>query len=124
VLHDFCMVIPYGIALVLFGMIALATAGAAKFGWFATLAGVGEIGLSSLSLGTWKKGENNTPWTLLCLGLSSCLAYVAVQLYRLEAFMFVSGTIGGMSVAMSAFLAYNLLAGGNRPRTEAKERRT
>jgi multisubunit Na+/H+ antiporter MnhB subunit len=116
-LHDFCLAIPYATAVVLIGMMALATPGANKFGWFAISTGVAQIGLSSLSLRTWKGGNNNAVWTMACLVLSSLLTYVSAQLYRMNAYLLISGSTSVLSGLISLFLAYNMLSGGNKPPT-------
>lgn len=120
ILHDFCLVIPYGFALVLLGCIALATPGASKFGWLTGAVGLAQILLSSKSLGTWKVGGNHRVFTGLCLGLAALITYVAVSLYRMGAYSFVSLSTAALSGAMSLFLIHNLTAGGNKPPSQAK----
>ena len=115
ILHDFCLVSPYGLLLVLVGFIGVATPGAVKFGWLTTAAGLAQMLLSSRSLGSWKSGGNHRIFTSLCLGLAALLAWVSSSLFRRGAFTVVSGSAGVLSGVISLFLIHNLVAGGNKP---------
>ncbi len=115
ILHDFCLVIPYGLLLVLVGFIGVATPGAAKFGWCTAAAGLAQMFLSSKSLGSWKARGNHRVFTSLCLGIAALLTWVSTALFRRGAFPLVSGSAGVLSGAISLFLIHNLVAGGNKP---------
>ena len=115
ILHDFCLVIPYGLLLVLVGLIGVATPGAVKFGWLTAAAGLAQMFLSSKSLGSWKAGGNHRIFTSLCLGIAALLTWVSTTLFRRGAFPLVSGSAGVLSGAISLFLIHNLVAGGNKP---------
>lgn len=115
ILHDFCLVIPYGLLLVLVGLIGVATPGAVKFGWLTAAAGLAQMFLSSKSLGSWKAGGNHRIFTSLCLGIAALLTWVSTTLFRRGAFPLVSGSAGVLSGAISLFLIHNLVSGGNKP---------
>lgn len=70
VLHDFCMVIPYGALMVLAGLLSLAFKSGAV-GLRVAAVGVLQLLLATLSLGSWRKGKPSTVYTLTAGGPSS-----------------------------------------------------
>lgn len=72
VLHDFCMVLPAGTALVGCGLLGLALGGGKVAGATAALGAV-QVGLGQKSLKCWRAGDKGSVYTLLeagtCLGL-------------------------------------------------------
>lgn len=113
-LHDFCMGIPYGAIMSVGGLLAVLV-GSAKFGAVVGICGVIEIFLSYLSLKRWKQRKSVVWVTLSSLCISSVLSYLSFQLYQLGAYRLLCGPALLLSSAMSLFLVYNILAGGNPP---------
>ena len=113
-LHDFCMGIPYGAIMSVGGLLAMLV-GSAKFGAVVGICGGIEIFLSFLSLKRWKQRKPVVWITLISLCVASVLAYLSFQLYQLGAYRLLSGPALLISSAMSLFLVYNILAGGNPP---------
>jgi hypothetical protein len=107
--------------MVVLGLLGMAFASAGKFGLLATVVGIVEIILSSISLKGWKKGRKNAPWTILGALCSSGLAYVSIELWKLAAYPLLSGSIAVLSICISLFLFYNVLSGGNPPPSEKKK---
>lgn len=63
VLHDFCMVIPYGVLMILAGLLSLAfKSGIMGLGIAAV--GAVQLLLAVLSLGSWRKGNPSTLFTV------------------------------------------------------------
>lgn len=114
-LHDFCLGIPYGGALVAVSIAGLGTSASRFSLGSALLAGVLILILSSQSLKVWKRGESS----LLHIGNQ---AIVAITVLGWEVYLFCktkalaifpAAIVSVLSAAMFLFYAYVYLAGGN-----------
>ena len=114
-LHDFCMCIPYGVIVVVGGLLA-ALFGAGSSGLIIAAAGAAELVASGQSLGAWKLGKSSTLYTLLSAVVASWLAWSTYSLAKRGVVTIVSGLLCGVSVLAATFFTYNILAGGNPPK--------
>ncbi|KAF9666987.1 hypothetical protein SADUNF_Sadunf16G0286100 [Salix dunnii] len=109
-MHDFCFTIPYGLALVIGGVI-----GYLKKGSVASLGGGAGIGLvliiaGYLSLKAFEKRKNSY------LGLAietAILTFVMGQRYIQTSKMMPAGIVAGISALMTLFYLYKITTGGN-----------
>lgn len=74
-LHDFCMMIPYGIVVVLAGVF-LAFRGPPAAGALLSISGVGMLVCSKYSLRIWKEGEPSRLPTALGAFISTYLTWL------------------------------------------------
>lgn len=75
VLHDFCMMIPYGLVVVLAG-IALGIRGPPAAGIMLSFSGLGILMCSKASLSSWKEGSRNTLATSTAAFISTYLTWL------------------------------------------------
>jgi len=68
VLHDFCMIIPYSILVILAGLITIPF-GAGGRGFILAAVGGVELGLSCISLTRFQAQQSSTPFTAGSAGL-------------------------------------------------------
>lgn len=114
-LHDFCMCIPYGL-IVLLGGLLTALLGGGSSGLMVAVAGAAELVASGQSLGAWKTGKSSIPYTLLSAVVASWVAWSTYALVKRGVATIVSGLLCGLSLLAATFFFYNILAGGNPPK--------
>ncbi|EFJ50651.1 hypothetical protein VOLCADRAFT_120614 [Volvox carteri f. nagariensis] len=121
VLHDFCMCIPYGTISVLAG-IGLFFLNLTNIAGTALIAGATSVAASVLSLQEWKAGGDSKQYTLISAVSAAAVAYTTCSSLDLLKGLpyWVSLVLCVLSVAASAFCAYNVLAGGNPPPKKVK----
>lgn len=117
-LHDFCMGLPYGTIFLVGGVAAVPFVGAKGLAF--SLCGALVLLLSIMSLKSWRKRKTSTAYTIG----GSCAA--AVALWQSQSFVQAPYTMYTtipalatvLSGMMALFLLYNVLAGGNPPKSE------
>eukprot|EP01026_Neomeris_dumetosa_P018146 TRINITY_DN17102_c0_g1_i1.p1 TRINITY_DN17102_c0_g1~~TRINITY_DN17102_c0_g1_i1.p1 ORF type:complete len:216 (-),score=33.71 TRINITY_DN17102_c0_g1_i1:183-830(-) len=117
ILHDFCMMIPYGLIAALCGLISLLFQGG-EAALIVTGCGVGVLLMSFASLAVWRRGESSIPYTLittLLAGLVSWKMWIRVQ-YHMAWLPSLLMMILSASAGLFGF--YNIVAGGNPPKKE------
>jgi hypothetical protein len=55
----------------------------------------------------------------LCAAVSGAVGYLSAQVYRQGMARLLSGPLAALSLALTAFLVYNVAAGGNPPKRQA-----
>lgn len=116
-LHDFCMSIPYGAVAIVAGL-ALFALGHTNMASVATVTG-GTVAMASvLSLKEWKAGGSSSTYALTTASASAATAYVSYcGLAAVKGVSYVlAASLSVLSVAMSIFCVYNVMAGGNPPK--------
>ncbi|KAK9831259.1 hypothetical protein WJX74_009676 [Apatococcus lobatus] len=124
-LHDFCMVIPYGLILLAAGTISLFT-GAGWSGGRTFAAGCLTLGLGNTSLQLWRSGNRTRLVTFFTAGIAAAVTAAKFQRTRMVQVPWVRWSnfgLSGISAAMVLFLCYNILAGGNplKPAEDVQE---
>jgi hypothetical protein len=114
VLHDFCLVLPFG-ALLAVGGLAAAALGAGHLALGVAAAGAATLLLANLSLRAWRAGRSAAPFTLASAALAEGVAYFAWSAARRGAGRWPAA-LAATALLASAALVYNVLAGGNPPR--------
>ncbi|KAK9796308.1 hypothetical protein WJX73_000813 [Symbiochloris irregularis] len=117
ILHDFCMSIPYGTVVAVTGVVAWAT-GSTTPGVALLSAGVLVCGFAALSLQCYQAGKKSTPFTVASAGVSVMAALFSWQNLQASVAKVPSTIALFLSAAISAFLVYNVAAGGNPPKGE------
>lgn len=117
ILHDFCMIIPYGLIMALAGIFALCFKG---FSTGATLLGAGVLAelLAVLSLRSWQQHKGSQLFTAATAGITLVLTR---SMWRIPAFGLAAAGAKLLSVlsgALLLFLVYNIMAGGNPPKKD------
>mmetsp|Transcript_26621 Transcript_26621/g.36751 ORF Transcript_26621/g.36751 Transcript_26621/m.36751 type:complete len:207 (+) Transcript_26621:57-677(+) len=112
-MHDFCLTIPYGIFLLLGGVVGGIAAGSMKSLMMGGGGGAMLTALGFLSLRTWKSGKSCTPYTLGSLLFSGMMTYMMGKRFMMTKAIFPAGVIAAVSGVMALFYIYNLIAGGN-----------
>ncbi|GLT59394.1 hypothetical protein SLA2020_322150 [Shorea laevis] len=112
-MHDFCFTIPYGLILVVGGII-----GYLRKGSMASLAGGGGAGLvlllaGYLSLKAFEKRKNSYFALILETVCAVVLTWVMGQRYHQTAKIMPAGILAGISALMTGFYVYKLATGGN-----------
>lgn len=116
-MHDFCMVIPFGMILLIGGLVYAALKGGIT-SLAVSLVGGMELLLSQASLNAWRRGHSGLRVVILetiLAGLMTCVGYKSP-------YNFWSASLLALSSAMVLFLVYNIYAGGN-PRKQLKEKK-
>lgn len=112
-MHDFCFTIPYGLVVLVGGLI-----GYAKKGSLASLGGGAAAGLllilaGYLSLKAFEKRRNSYFALILETVTATGLTYVMGQRYMETSKIMPAGIIAGISAFMTAFYVYKVVTGGN-----------
>lgn len=112
-MHDFCFTIPYGLILVIGGLI-----GYAKKGSLVSLAGGAGAGLllvlaGYLSLKAFGKRKNSYFALILETVTAVGLTYIMGQRYMETSKIMPAGMIAAISAFMTAFYVYKVATGGN-----------
>ncbi|KAF5827634.1 hypothetical protein DUNSADRAFT_328 [Dunaliella salina] len=125
ILHDFCMMIPYGM-LALLASLVMFFAPAPLRTLALPLAGAGgtALGTSVLSLQRWRQGLQSAPLTLATAACSGGFAFYGWQQTRTALTLGLGGpvvpwlaaAITMLSCMLALFCVCNVLAGGNPPR--------
>ncbi|XP_008803636.1 protein FATTY ACID EXPORT 5-like isoform X2 [Phoenix dactylifera] len=119
-MHDFCFTIPYGLLILVGGLV-----GYARRGSTASLAGGAGSGLLLLlagfvSLKAFEKRRNSSLALILETVCALILAYVMGQRY-LETFKIMpAGVVAALSALMSGFYLYKIATGGNHIPSKAE----
>ncbi|WCJ32903.1 Transmembrane proteins 14C [Euphorbia peplus] len=113
-MHDFCFTIPYGLILVVGGMM-----GYVKKGSMASLAGGGGTGLvlilaGYLSLKAFERRKNSYPALLLETVCAAAVTFAMGQRYMATSKLMPAGIVAGISAVMTLFYVYKIASGGNR----------
>ena len=121
-LHDFCMGMPYGLLALLAGVALAALLGGLgrSVGLALALGGMATLAVSAASIRRWKAGgDSRFPHTVALLGVAAGEACAALQLTGGGSGLVRAAGWGlaATSALFAAFCMYNLLAGGNPPRT-------
>ncbi|KAL6975290.1 Protein FATTY ACID EXPORT 5 [Sarracenia purpurea var. burkii] len=119
-MHDFCFTIPYGLVLILGGIIGYASKGST-----ASLAGGVGSGLllvlaGYLSLQAFGNRKNSYIAFILETACAATLTWVMGQRYIQTSKIMPAGVVAGISALMTGFYLYKIATGGNRipPKTE------
>lgn len=119
VIHDFCLGITFGGALVAGGIvwfIATGSINAIRFGFL-----LGGILLAAAigSLNAWRAGKSSNPY-IAVQGVTAYLLFAreTFRYYQTQA-LFPTAIVATASLAMVAFYVYVVLAGGNPPSKKA-----
>ncbi|KAG5255190.1 hypothetical protein OIU76_019117 [Salix suchowensis] len=112
-MHDFCFTIPYGLALVIGGVI-----GYLKKGSMASLGGGAGTGLvliiaGYLSLKAFEKRKNSFLGLAIETVCAAILTFVMGQRYIQTSKMMPAGIVAGISALMTLFYLYKIATGGN-----------
>ncbi|KAK4804185.1 hypothetical protein SAY86_004002 [Trapa natans] len=112
-MHDFCFTIPYGILLVIGGIV-----GFLKKQSLHSLAGGGGAGLllifaGYLSLKAFEKRKNSYFALILETVTAAALTFVMGQRYIQTSKIMPAGIVAGLSALMTGFYIYKLATGGN-----------
>nr|XP_023886671.1 protein FATTY ACID EXPORT 5-like [Quercus suber]POE68152.1 protein fatty acid export 5 [Quercus suber] len=112
-MHDFCFTIPYGLVLIVGGVV-----GYVKKGSTASLGGGVGIGLvlilaGYLSLDAFKKRKNSYLAFVIETGCATALTWVMAQRYMQTSKIMPAGVVAGISAIMTAFYLYKIATGGN-----------
>ncbi|KAF3956568.1 hypothetical protein ACB098_06G039500 [Castanea mollissima] len=112
-MHDFCFTIPYGLVLIVGGVV-----GYMKKGSTASLGGGVGIGLvlilaGYLSLDAFKKRKNSYLAFVIETGCAAALTWVMAQRYMQTSKIMPAGVVAGISAIMTAFYLYKIATGGN-----------
>jgi hypothetical protein len=120
-LHDFCLVIPYGAILIgcaaiqaLIGSKALLSAALGVAG-----AGILQLLLSKMSLSNWRSGRSSAVVTMVEALVAGGMGYVGWEGWRQGVGKIASGCLAVVSVVVAVVLVYNVSAGGNPPKKSA-----
>jgi len=117
-LHDFCMAIPYGALALVGGLIVLASGGGSLGGGLAA-GGAIVCAMAAMSLRAWRAGTSSTPFTLIAAAIAATMLAAVNSTMKQGVASAVAKTAGwgfvALSAALSAFLIYNVGAGGNPP---------
>lgn len=125
-LHDFCMAIPYGMGMAVVGLVSLFF-GAGSNGFLVAGLAAALLALTFLSLIQWRARRPSKVLTLAQAGLSFVLTWrfwSAVEGATGAKARLPNLLVAAVSAAMTAFLVYNVIAGGNPPKrtTEADDK--
>ncbi|KAF2288750.1 hypothetical protein P3X46_027175 [Hevea brasiliensis] len=112
-MHDFCFTIPYGLILVVGGLV-----GYVKKGSMASLGGGVGTGLllvlaGYLSLKAFGRRKNSYLAFAIETVCAAALTFVMGQRYAQTSKIMPAGIITGISALMTAFYVYKIATGGN-----------
>ncbi|KAF8026215.1 hypothetical protein BT93_F2886 [Corymbia citriodora subsp. variegata] len=112
-MHDFCFTIPYGLLLVIGGLI-----GYLKKKSVASLGGGGGAGLllilaGYLSLKAFEKRKNSYVALVLETVCAATLTFIMGQRYLQTSKIMPAGILAGISALMTLFYIYKIATGGN-----------
>ncbi|KAB5534809.1 hypothetical protein DKX38_017895 [Salix brachista] len=112
-MHDFCFTIPYGLVIMIGGVI-----GYLKKGSVASLGGGVGTGLvlifaGYLSLKAFSKGKNSFLVLAIETVCATVLTFVMGQRYMQTSKMMPAGIVAGISALMTLFYLYKICTGGN-----------
>ncbi|KAL3736325.1 protein FATTY ACID EXPORT 6 [Eucalyptus grandis] len=112
-MHDFCFTIPYGLLLVIGGVIGYlrkksvnSLAGGAGTGFLLLVAGY-------LSLKAFEKRKNSYVALVLETVCAAVLTFVMGQRYLETSKIMPAGFLAGLSALMTGFYIYKIATGGN-----------
>ncbi|KAI6690547.1 hypothetical protein NL676_027375 [Syzygium grande] len=112
-MHDFCFTFPYGLLLVIGGLIGFlrkksvaSLAGGAGAGLLLVLAGY-------LSLKAFEKRRNSYAALVLETVCAAVLTFVMGQRYVQTSKIMPAGILAGISALMTGFYIYKIATGGN-----------
>ncbi|XP_031499676.1 protein FATTY ACID EXPORT 5-like [Nymphaea colorata] len=119
-MHDFCFTIPYGIIVVVGGVV-----GYARKGSIVSLAGGAGAGLLLLlsgfiSLKAFEKRRNSLFALLLETVCSVALAVVMGRRYLETSKIMPAGLVAAISALMTIFYLYKIVGGGNHISSKAE----
>ncbi|OAY55059.1 protein FATTY ACID EXPORT 5 [Manihot esculenta] len=112
-MHDFCFTIPYGLILMVGGLV-----GYIKKRSMASLAGGVGTGLllvlaGFLSLKAFDKRKNSYLALVIETVCAAALTFIMGQRYMQTSKIMPAGIIAGISVLMTGFYVYKIATGGN-----------
>ncbi|XP_050216932.1 protein FATTY ACID EXPORT 5-like [Mercurialis annua] len=112
-MHDFCLTIPYGLILVVGGIM-----GYVKRGSTASLGGGVGTGLllilaGYIGLKAFQRGKNSYPALLIATVCAAVLTFVMGQRYIQTSKIMPAGVVAGISALMTGFYLYKVATGGN-----------
>ncbi|KAJ6887082.1 hypothetical protein NC651_027443 [Populus alba x Populus x berolinensis] len=112
-MHDFCFTIPYGLVIVIGGVI-----GYLRKGSVVSLGGGVGTGLvlvfaGYLSLKAFSKGKNSFLGLAIETVCAAVLTFVMGQRYMQTSKIMPAGIVAGISVLMTVFYLYKIATGGN-----------
>ncbi|KAG1347336.1 protein FATTY ACID EXPORT 5 [Cocos nucifera] len=112
-MHDFCFTIPYGLLVLVGGLVGYARrgstaslAGGAGSGLFLLLAGF-------LSLKAFEKRRNSYPALIIETVCALVLTILMGQRYLETSKIMPAGVVAALSALMSGFYLYKIATGGN-----------
>ncbi|XP_065862358.1 protein FATTY ACID EXPORT 5-like [Euphorbia lathyris] len=113
-MHDFCFTIPYGLILVVGGII-----GYVKKGSMASLGGGGGTGLililaGYLSLKAFERRKNSYLALFIETVCAAAVTFSMGQRYMNTSKIMPAGVVAGISAVMTMFYVYKIATGGNR----------
>ncbi|KAI3408073.1 uncharacterized protein J3R85_020447 [Psidium guajava] len=112
-MHDFCLTIPYGLLLVIGGLIGFlkkksiaSLAGGVGTGFLLVVAGY-------VSLTAYEKRKNSYVALILETVCAAVLTFVMGQRYLQTSKIMPAGIVAGISALMTGFYIYKIATGGN-----------
>lgn len=122
VIHDFCIVIPYGAILIAGAAIHALTGSRAllRADLAVAAAGVLQILLSKMTLSKWRSGRSSAVVTMVEAVVAGGMGYAGWEGWRQGVGKIGSGCLAVVSVVVAVVLVYNVLAGGNPPKKSAE----
>lgn len=116
VMHDFCLGIPYGGLLTVGGLIWGLLVGSLDALRYGFLCGLVITAASVLSLRAWKQQRETVTFTFAQAVVSFLVFFKEAKRFSQSGAVFPTLLTAVVSFGMVAFFAYNLLAGGNKPK--------
>ncbi|CAK9865884.1 unnamed protein product [Sphagnum jensenii] len=115
-IHDFCLGIPYGVLLVVGGLLQFILTGSTAAIRFGVVLGGLLLALTVTSLKAWKQGESSLPYIQGQAIITLAIFFRFIRRYGETNTFFPTGIVAITSAAMLAFYVYVFLSGGNPPK--------
>jgi uncharacterized membrane protein (UPF0136 family) len=115
-IHDFCLGIPYGVLLVVGGLLGFIITGSTVSIRFGVLLGGVILALSVTSLSAWKQGESTLRYIQGQIIITGAIFFRFIRRYAETKSVFPTGVIAVTSAAMLAFYAYVYISDINPPK--------